>query len=62
MGEAEKMVFVQVSQDFARGQPDLLILDPIPGMSRCQGRESTVSNASSRTGCFADALRQGMST
>ena len=38
-GRFEKLVFDQVSEDFAREQPDLLIVDTIPGIPRCQGKE-----------------------
>jgi hypothetical protein len=38
MPDDEKFVFDAVSEDFARGKPDLLILDTIPGMPRCQGK------------------------
>jgi hypothetical protein len=38
MGDTEKFVFDSVSEDFARNQPDLLIVDNIPGMPRCQGK------------------------
>jgi hypothetical protein len=38
MSDTEKFVYDAVSQDFARGMPDLLIVDTIPGMPRCQGK------------------------
>ncbi len=38
MGDTEKFVFDAVSDDFAKGRPDLLIVDQIPGMPRCQGK------------------------
>jgi hypothetical protein len=38
MSDTEKFVYDAVSQDFAKGMPDLLIVDTIPGMPRCQGK------------------------
>jgi hypothetical protein len=38
MSDIEKFVYDAVSQDFAKGKPDLLIVDTIPGMPRCQGK------------------------
>ncbi len=38
MSDTEKFVFDSVSQDFAKGRPDLLIVDQVPGMPRCQGK------------------------
>jgi hypothetical protein len=38
MSDIEKFVYDAVSQDFATGKPDLLIVDTIPGMPRCQGK------------------------
>jgi hypothetical protein len=38
MSDTEKFVFDAVSADFAQGKPDLLIVDQIPGMPRCQGK------------------------
>jgi hypothetical protein len=38
MSDVEKFVYDAVSQDFAKGKPDLLIVDTIPGMPRCQGK------------------------
>jgi hypothetical protein len=38
MSDAERFVFDSVSDDFDREHPDLLIVDRIAGMPRCQGR------------------------
>lgn len=38
MSDTEKNFFDAISEDFARGKPDLLIADQIPGMPRCQGK------------------------
>jgi len=38
MADSEKFVFDAVSADFARERPDLLIVDDVPGMPRCQGK------------------------
>jgi hypothetical protein len=38
MSDTEKFVYDAVSQDFAHGMPDLLIVDTVPGMPRCQGK------------------------
>ncbi len=38
MSDTEKNVFEAVSEDFAREKPDLLIVDQIAGMPRCQGK------------------------
>jgi hypothetical protein len=38
MSDAERFVFDSVSDDFDREQPDLLIVDRVAGMPRCQGR------------------------
>lgn len=38
MSEAERFVFESVSGDFASQQPDLVIVDRVAGVPRCQGR------------------------
>jgi hypothetical protein len=38
MSEAERFVFDSVSDDLERQQPDLVIVDRVAGMPRCQGR------------------------
>jgi len=39
MGDNEKFVFEAYIEDFAREKPDLLLVDRIAGVPRCQGRE-----------------------
>ncbi|HJQ59975.1 MAG TPA: hypothetical protein VJ890_23925 [Vineibacter sp.] len=38
MSDAERFVFDSVSDDFERQQPDLVVVDRVAGMPRCQGR------------------------
>ena len=56
MGDTEKYVFDAVSEDFAKGQPDLLILDTIPGMPRCQGKVFDYLEYFQQNKTFADAF------
>ncbi len=56
MGDSEKFVFDAVSEDFAREQPDLLIVDRIPGIPRCQGREFDYLEYFLQNRIFADAF------
>jgi hypothetical protein len=56
MSDTEKFVFDAVSEDFARGQPDLLILDTIPGMPRCQGKVFDYLEYFQQNRTFADAF------
>ncbi|MBN9091384.1 MAG: hypothetical protein J0J01_31080 [Reyranella sp.] len=56
MGDTEKFVFDAVSEDFARGQPDLLIVDTIPGMPRCQGKVFDYLEYFQQNKVFADAF------
>jgi hypothetical protein len=56
MGDSEKMVFDQVSEDFAREQPDLLIVDRIAGIPRCQGKEFDYLEYFMQNRVFADAF------
>lgn len=56
MGDTEKFVFDAVSEDFAKGQPDLLILDTIPGMPRCQGKVFDYLEYFQQNKVFADAF------
>jgi len=56
MGDTEKFVFDAVSDDFAKGQPDLLILDTIPGMPRCQGKVFDYLEYFQQNKTFADAF------
>ena len=56
MGDTEKFVFDAVSEDFANGKPDLLILDTIPGMRRCQGKVFDYLEYFQQNKVFADAF------
>jgi hypothetical protein len=56
MGDSEKLVFDQVSEDFAREQPDLLIVDRIAGIPRCQGKEFDYLEYFLQNRVFADAF------
>jgi hypothetical protein len=56
MGDTEKYVFDAVSEDFARSKPDLLILDMIPGMPRCQGKVFDYLEYFQQNRVFAEAF------
>ena len=56
MGDAEKFVFDSVSEDFAREHPDLLIVDRIAGIPRCQGKEFDYLEYFLQNRVFADAF------
>lgn len=56
MSDTEKMVFDAVSEDFAKGKPDLLIVDQIAGMPRCQGRIFDYLEYFQQNKVFADAF------
>jgi hypothetical protein len=56
MGDSEKFVFESVSEDFAREQPDLLIVDRIAGIPRCQGKEFDYLEYFLQNRVFADAF------
>jgi hypothetical protein len=56
MGDSEKFVFEAVSEDFAREQPDLVIVDRIPGIPRCQGKEFDYLEYFMQNRIFADAF------
>ena len=56
MGESEKFVFDAVSDDFAREHPDLLIVDRIAGIPRCQGKEFDYLEYFLQNRTFADAF------
>ena len=56
MGDTEKFVFDAVSDDFAKGLPDLLIVDQIPGMPRCQGKVFDYLEYFQQNKVFADAF------
>jgi hypothetical protein len=57
MADDEKFVFDAVSQDFARGKPDLLILDTVPGMPRCQGKVFDYLEYFGQNPVFAEAFK-----
>ena len=56
MSDTEKQVFDMVSEDFAREQPDLLIVDNIPGIPRCQGKAFDYLEYFMQNRVFADAF------
>jgi len=56
MGDSEKFVFDTVSEDFAREHPDLLIVDRIAGVPRCQGKEFDYLDYFMQNRVFADAF------
>jgi hypothetical protein len=56
MSDVEKGVFDAVSEDFARGKPDLLITDLIPGIPRCQGKVFDYLEYFQQNKVFADAF------
>ena len=56
MGESEKYFFDAVSDDFAREHPDLLIVDRIAGIPRCQGKEFDYLEYFLQNRTFADAF------
>jgi hypothetical protein len=56
MSDTEKFVFDAVSEDFASSQPDLLIVDQIPGMPRCQGKLFDYLEYFQQNRTFADAF------
>jgi hypothetical protein len=56
MSDTEKFVFDAVSDDFAKGKPDLLIVDQIPGMPRCQGKIFDYLEYFQQNKVFADAF------
>jgi hypothetical protein len=56
MGDTEKYVFDAVSDDFAREQPDLLLVDRIAGVPRCQGKEFDYLEYFLQNRTFADTF------
>jgi hypothetical protein len=56
MGDSEKFVFDTLSEDFAREHPDLLIVDRIAGVPRCQGKEFDYLDYFMQNRVFADAF------
>ncbi|MBS0517986.1 MAG: hypothetical protein JSR90_04800 [Proteobacteria bacterium] len=57
MSDTEKFVYDSVSEDFAKGKPDLLIVDMIPGMPRCQGKVFDYLEYFRQNKVFADAFK-----
>jgi hypothetical protein len=58
MSDPERFVFDSVSDDFARQQPDLVIVDRVPGMPRCQGRVFDYLEYFMRNPKFAQAFER----
>jgi hypothetical protein len=58
MSDDEKFVFDAVSEDFANGHPDLLIVDHVPGMPRCQGKVFDYLEYFQQNPVFAQAFTQ----
>ena len=58
MGDTEKFVFDAVVGGFRQGQPDLLIVDTIPGMPRCQGKVFDYLEYFQQNRIFADAFER----
>jgi len=56
MSDTERFVYDRVSRDFAREQPDLLIVDRIPGIPRCQGKGFDYLEYFQRNPTFARAF------
>jgi hypothetical protein len=56
MSDTEKNIFEAVSEDFAKGKPDLLIVDTIAGVPRCQGKMFDYLEYFSQNKVFADAF------
>jgi hypothetical protein len=58
MSDAERFIFESVSDDFERQQPDLLIVDRIAGIARCQGRPFDYLEYFQRNAKFARAFER----
>lgn len=58
MSDAERFVFESVSDDFARQQPDLVVVDRVAGMPRCQGRTFDYLEYFMRNPKFAQAFER----
>lgn len=58
MSDTEKFVFDAVSEDFARSMPDLLIVDQVAGMPRCQGRTFDYLEYFQQNKTFADTFER----
>jgi hypothetical protein len=57
MSSAEKFIYNTVSQDFATQRPDLIIVDKIAGIPRCQWRSFDYLEYFMRNPQFAQAFR-----
>ena len=57
MSDAEKFVYTTVSQDFAKQRPDLIIVDKVAGIPRCQWRSFDYLEYFMRNPVFAQAFR-----
>lgn len=57
MSKAEKFIFNTVSRDFAQQRPDLIIVDKIAGIPRCQWRAFDYLEYFMRNPVFAQAFR-----
>lgn len=58
MSEAEKFVFNTVSDDFARQRPDLVIVDKVAGIPRCQWRSFDYLEYFMRNPTFQQAFQR----
>lgn len=58
MQDAERFLYESVSEDFDREKPDLLIVDRVPGIPRCQGREFAYLEYFQRNPRFAEAFER----
>jgi len=57
MSSAEKFIYSTVSQDFAQQRPDLIIVDKVAGIPRCQWRSFDYLEYFMRNPQFAQAFR-----
>jgi hypothetical protein len=57
MTDAEKFIYNTVSKDFASQRPDLVIVDKIAGIPRCQWRNFDYLDYFMRNPTFAQAFR-----
>lgn len=58
MSDSEKFVFDSVSDDFAKNRPELLIVDQVPGIPRCQGKVFDYLEYFQQNKVFADTFEQ----
>jgi hypothetical protein len=57
MSDAEKFIYTTVSQDFAKQRPDLIIVDKVAGIPKCQWRSFDYLEYFMRNPQFAQAFR-----